>query len=205
MRFLGWQDACAGTGHCTVQLEADRTVVARYAQRGSAWLRAWNFHTSCRPVKTTIPQILGAEVGPMGGASESGGRFQPHLRGEPEQHLLNPPCFIGSTPTFVELDDVQIVTTEGKQLDADDTATVIDPNRPGIASPYLKRIHVEIDGTWFMAGVAPALLPPPPARIDLQGFVFWDTGHVGAAWHSYSGWELHPVAGWTATLPTELR
>jgi hypothetical protein len=32
--------------------------------------------------------------------------------------------------------------------------------------------------------------------INVQGFVFWDPGHTGAAWHHYSGWEIHSLTGW---------
>ncbi len=35
--------------------------------------------------------------------------------------------------------------------------------------------------------------------IDVQGFVFWDQGHVDDDWHSFSGWELHPLTGWRFT------
>jgi hypothetical protein len=30
---------------------------------------------------------------------------------------------------------------------------------------------------------------------DLQGFLFWDPAHLNDQWHSYNGWELHPVTG----------
>lgn len=31
---------------------------------------------------------------------------------------------------------------------------------------------------------------------DVQGFVFWDNGHVFAQGHSFSGWELHAFTAW---------
>ena len=64
------------------------------------------------------------------------------------------------------------------------------------SSRYYNWLDVEIDGTWFDAKVAPAPLPPVGTHIDVQGFVFWDPGHVDASWHSFSGWELHPLAAW---------
>jgi len=66
----------------------------------------------------------------------------------------------------------------------------------------MKTIHVEIDGTWFEAGVAPPLLPPLGTRIDVQGFVYWDPDHVDRPGHSYSGWELHPLAAWRPAART---
>jgi hypothetical protein len=114
-----------------------------------------------------------------------------------QQHLLNPPCSVEGTPTFVEVDGVVISKGPTRSADGDDSANLTQTGRPDIASPYMKTIRVEIDGTWISAGVAP---PPWPRRVgtmlDVQGFVYWDPGHVDAAGHAYSGWELHPVAAW---------
>jgi hypothetical protein len=33
-------------------------------------------------------------------------------------------------------------------------------------------------------------------RVDVQGFVYWDPDHVNAAFHFYSGWEIHPLSAW---------
>jgi hypothetical protein len=27
-------------------------------------------------------------------------------------------------------------------------------------------------------------------------FVYWDPEHTDEEWHSFSGWELHPLAAW---------
>ena len=67
---------------------------------------SWSSHTACKPVRTTIPEILGTAENASHGATETGGRFQPHFRGPDQQHQLNPACEIGGTPTFVEIDDV---------------------------------------------------------------------------------------------------
>ena len=49
---------------------------------------------------------------------------------------------------------------------------------------------------WIAAKVAPPFLPAVGTHIDIQGFVFWDPAHTDVASHSFSGWELHPVAAW---------
>jgi hypothetical protein len=148
-------------------------------------------------VRTTIPEILGSQEGPEHGATEAGGRFQPHLRDIAQQHLLDPPCALGGTPTFVEVDDVVVTTAPNRSADGDDSTNLTQADRPDITNPNMKTLHAEIDGTWFAAHVAPPLWPTTLAtRLDVQGFVFWDPAHVHEAWHQYSGWELHPVAAW---------
>jgi hypothetical protein len=148
------------------------------------------------PAQTTVPEILGSGESPAGGATESGGAFQPHLAGAVDKHLLNPPCAIGATPTFVEVHGLVVSSRPKRSADGDQVANLSDPNRPDIVDPAMKTIHVEIDGTWIAAAVAPSLLPPLGTRIDVQGFVYWDPDHVDSAGHSYSGWELHPLAAW---------
>src|SRR5439155_4215374 len=32
--------------------------------------------------------------------------------------------------------------------------------------------------------------------IDIQGFVYWDPVHVCCGYHSFSGWEIHPITAW---------
>jgi hypothetical protein len=73
------------------------------------------------------------------------------------------------------------------------------------------RIWGEIDQDWEGAGYCPStsttwscnaamlkktLAAHPSALFDVQGFVYWDPGHVTARWHSFSGWELHPFTAW---------
>jgi hypothetical protein len=169
--------------------------VAGFAQITA--LTSWSPHVSCAPVRTTIPEILGAQEGPERGATEEGGRFQPHLRAFAQQHLLNPPCEVGGTPAFVEVDDVVITKAPNRSADRDDSTNLTQADRPDITNPYMKTLRAEIDGTWFEAGVAPLEWPRAlGTRLDVQGFVFWDPGHVHAEGHAYSGWELHPVAAW---------
>jgi len=110
---------------------------------------------------------------------------------------LNPPCLLGTEPTFVEIDGL-VVGKDWEQVesDGDYAGTLADASRPAIKNPYLKAIHAEIDGTWSQAGVAPPVLPPPGTTIDVQGFVYWDPGHERQAFHNFSGWELHPLSAW---------
>jgi Divergent InlB B-repeat domain len=194
-RFVGWRGACSGAAGCLVRLKRDRRINARFRLGEMNGLSSWNPHTRCVPVKTTIPEILGSQVGSTGGATEAGGAFSPHLK-NPQRHLLDPPCFVGGEPTFVQIDGVVVSHKIGHPPDGDVTTNLTDPNRPDISNVNMKTIHVEIDTTWFGAGVAPEPFPPPGTKIDVQGFVFWDSGNETKPSHSYSGWELHPVSAW---------
>jgi hypothetical protein len=158
---------------------------------------SWSTHVPCKPVRTTIPEILGSQEGPEQGATEAGGSFQPHLRDIPQQHLLNPPCRFGGMPAFVEVDDVVITRAPNRSGDRDDSLNLTQAGRPDITNPYMKTLHAEIDGTWIVAKVAPPLWPTKlGTRLDVQGFVYWDVSHLHDVWHQHSGWELHPVAAW---------
>jgi hypothetical protein len=197
-RFVGWQRACSTRASCTIRPVKSRTVAAEF--RHLPLDVSWSAHVPCRPVTTTLPEILGSDQNERGGATEAGGRFQPHLAGPAQQHLIDPPCTIDGTPAFVTVEGVVISKAPTRSADGDDSANLTQAGRPDIASPDMKTIRVEIDGTWIAAGVAP---PPWPRRVgaqlDVQGFVYWDPGHVDSAGHAYSGWELHPVAAWRAS------
>jgi hypothetical protein len=194
-RFVGWQRACSTRASCTIRPIESRTVAARFSHLPIDV--SWSAHVACRPVVTTLPEILGSEQNERGGATEAGGRFQPHLRGPAQQHLLDPPCTVDGTPAFVTVGDVVISKAPTRSADGDDSANLTQAGRPDITSADMKTIRVEIDNTWISAGFAP---PPWPkrvgAKLDVQGFVFWDPGHVDSAGHAFSGWELHPVAAW---------
>ena len=198
VRFLGWQGDCAGTA-CRLHLTHGRRVIARFAQRGREALRSWSFHVDCVPVKTTIAALVGSRPGPDGAPLESGGAFRPHLRGPRQQHLVDPPCRIGGARTFVEIDDVAISGPVVRQGDGDVVTHVLDTRVP-TRNPLVKTLRVEIDATWLRAGVPLADFPSQPARIDLQGFVYWDTGHLVGEIREPSGWELHPVSAWLPAL-----
>jgi hypothetical protein len=195
-RFVRWRGACVSRrARCAAGVRKGGALVARFAHITA--LVSWSGHTACKPVRTTILEILGTQDNASHGATEAGGRFQPHFRGGLEQHQLNPVCELDGTPTFVEVDDVYISRAPNRSSDHDDSTNLTQADRPDITNPQMKTLHAEIDGTWIDSGVAPALWPTElGTRLDVQGFVFWDTAHVDTAWHQYSGWELHPVAAW---------
>ncbi|HEX9197633.1 MAG TPA: hypothetical protein VF906_07555 [Candidatus Bathyarchaeia archaeon] len=68
------------------------------------------------------------------------------------------------------------------------------------------RIHIEIDHDWKAAkycgastacdDVAINSQTTSSSVLDVQGFVYWDPGNLNQQWHSFSGWEIHPVTGW---------
>jgi hypothetical protein len=194
--FVRWNGVCvSGRTVCAVRVRKGRALVARFAHITS--LVSWSSHTTCTPVLTTIPEILGTTENPNHGATEEGGRFQPHFGGGLQQHQLNPACEIGGTPTFVEVHDVVMTAVPNRSGDHDDSTNLMQADRPDITNPNMKTLHAEIDGTWIDGHVAPPLWPMRVGtRLDVQGFVFWDPAHVKDAWHQYSGWELHPVAAW---------
>jgi hypothetical protein len=194
-RFAGWSGACAGSGSCTIALARPRSVSARFAPLPRDV--SWNSHARCKPVVTTLAAVVGSVQTPEAGAAESGGRFQPHFRGDAQRRQLNPPCSLGGTSTFVEIDDLVATGEPWEHVDDGDwVGQLMDPNRANVDNAYLKRIYAEMDVTWDRAHVAP--LPPPAVgqHVDVQGFVYWDTGHTHEAWHSFSGWELHALAAW---------
>jgi hypothetical protein len=193
-RFLRWSGACGGHGPCRITLDARQTVTARFGRLPDTV--SWNPAYRCHPIVTTIPFIVGSQPDSSGGATELGGGFQPHLRGDPQKHLLHPPCSISGTGTFVTVRDVVLSNEPERSGDGDDTVDLEDPGRPDIASPYMKTLEAEIDNLLIVDHVAPAMFPARGAHIDVQGFVFWDPDHTDAQWHSYSGWEIHTVTAW---------
>ena len=55
---------------------------------------------------------------------------------------------------------------------------------------------------WFTTEITPVEKakgvkdPPILRRIDITGYVYWDPEHVTELWHSYTGWEIHPIVSW---------
>jgi hypothetical protein len=194
VRFDRWAGACSGR-RCAVRVRRDRTVIARFEQRGDRGLQSWSFQTRCVPRRATIGEIIGRSVTPGGVPLEPGGGFVPHLRGGTQRHLLSPPCEVRGTPSFVEIDDVAISGPVLHQGDGDVVAHLYD-DRSQARNPYLKTLRVELDATWITAGVAPPDFPAQPARVDVQGWVFWDTGPYVLEAREPSRWELHPVSAW---------
>lgn len=71
------------------------------------------------------------------------------------------------------------------------------------------RIHSEFDGDWLAAGycgtgtacdnntfVQNTKSGSSSTLVDVQGFVYWDQNSMNFSWHSFSGWEIHPLTAW---------
>ncbi|TAL47313.1 hypothetical protein EPN87_03225, partial [archaeon] len=85
----------------------------------------------------------------------------------------------------------------------DGVGTCTSPTDPTCYS----RLHLEIDRDWKAAGYCGAgtacdenalysQTKQYSTVIDVQGFIYWDPGHVTERWHSFNGWELHPLTAW---------
>jgi hypothetical protein len=194
--LLRWSGPCAQDSNlrCAFRLPSSRVVTARFVP--NTVLASWNPFYKCKPILTTIPFILGPRQNRLHGATETGGGFQPHLRGGEDQHLLRPPCAVGRRGTFVEIRDIAVAAAPDHSTDGDEVVNLVDPHRPRITDVYMKTIHTEIDNQLRIHGVAPPIQPKPRTAIDIQGFVFWDPAHTTANWHSFSGWEIHTVTAW---------
>src|SRR5205807_838929 len=137
-----------------------------------------------------------------GGAAYAGGGFLP---GIPDKRSTSPPCTVNGNAMFVEIHGVELpsYTIEDcvpypNGTFCDSTANILDPNCAS-SDVYLCRIHVEIDQAWKSAGMAPQDPPSTSQLFDIQGFVYWDPNnndHFADQWHSYSGWEIHPLTAW---------
>ncbi len=156
---------------------------------------SWNSAVTCSATVTTIEQVLG------NGSYASGG-FRP---GIPDKRSTTPPCSVNLNATFVEIRNIRIVQYSLAHEDyalypngnfSDTTATLEDPSCPFTNSTRC-HIFVEIDRAWKANGIAPSD-PLTTTNLDVQGFVYWNPSGVGQAWHSYTGWEIHPI---TATRP----
>lgn len=122
----------------------------------------------------------------------------------PAKDALAPPCKSAGGGTFVQINNLLVASkTQVIYSDGDYAFNLIDDNDPD-PNVYMRTIHVEDSATFQQAGIGPPLTITPGLattlvagqRIDIQGFVFWDTGHTTDAWHSHSGWEIHPLASW---------
>jgi hypothetical protein len=164
-------------------------------------LPSWNSAVSCTAVLTTIEGVIGSQANANGGASYGGGGFIP---GIPNKRSTFPPCTVNGNTTFVEIHGIQMLTTTFAIEDCaqypngsycDTTFNARDPKCTN-SDIYLCQMHMEIDQAWKSAGIAPQNPPVTTQLLDVQGFVFWDDGHLNNSWHSYSGWEIHPVSAW---------
>ena len=159
---------------------------------------SWNNAVSCTALLITIEGIIGDQTNSNGGATYAGG-FQP---GIPDKRSTSPPCAVNGNATFVEIHKVKMAPfviedciQNQNATFCDSTANILDPNCTN-SDTYLCRIHVEIDRAWNATGIAPQTPPSTTQLVDVQGFVYWDSEHVNDTWHSYSGWEIHPLTAW---------
>src|SRR5205807_520687 len=165
-------------------------------------LPSWNPAVSCTATLTTIEGVIGNQVNANGGATYGGGVFLP---GIPNKRSTSPPCTVNGNATFVEIHGViypgytiEDCVPYPNGTFCDSTANILDPNCAS-SDVYLCRIHVEIDQAWKSAGMAPQDPPSTSQLFDIQGFVYWDPNnndHFADEWHSYSGWEIHPLTAW---------
>ena len=72
------------------------------------------------------------------------------------------------------------------------------------------KLHSEFDKDWMAAGYCgvsttycnnntlsqQTTAGLDTSLIDVQGFIFWDPDHLTTQWHSFTGWELHPITAW---------
>src|SRR6266446_1368910 len=124
------------------------------------------------------------------------------------------------TPAFVQINNIQIRGVSIEDCNSsgycDTTFNVCDPSAAArvsggdalCGSTYpdtMFKFHAEIDQSWKANHVQPP--DPGPTNslgcanyngticyVDIQGWVFWDSAHVTESWHSFSGWEIHPLA-----------
>lgn len=170
-------------------------------------LPSWNPSVPCTALLTTIEGVVGNQSNANGGATFGGGGLLP---GVPSKRSTSPPCMVNGNATFVEIHGVRMVTLSYTVEDCaqysngnfcDTTFNVQDPS---CASPdvFMCRLHLEIDQAWKSAGIAPSEPPVTTQLFDVQGFVYWDSEGVGGDWHSFSGWELHPLSAWRLSNST---
>jgi hypothetical protein len=170
-----------------------RAVRFAAPQIGGGTSPSWNPHISCKAVVTTISTLLGTQRSALGGATYAGGGFKP---GVPDRRSTAQPCSVGGQPVFVEMHRLTMGACAHIGADGDWSCELRDPSTPAPpnADP-LKAMHIEIDGNMRAKGWGPTY-PPGGKLVDVQGFVFWDPGHTDAAFHHYSGWELHSFTAW---------
>src|SRR6266487_1553501 len=168
---------------------------------------SWNPAVPCTAVLTSIEGIIGSQPNANGGATYAGGGFIP---GIPNKRSTSPPCTVNGNTTFVEVNRVQMLTLTNVFEDCaqypngnfcDTTSNFKDPKCTS-SDVNLCQMHMEIDQAWKSAGIAPQNPPVTTQLFDIQGFVYWDDGHLNDSWHSYTGWEIHPISAWRFSSST---
>lgn len=186
---------------------------------------SWNPHVGCPATLMTLEQLVGivpnpAQSSPNQGADYSGGILQlagiqspgtnPASGSWPfSKRSLSPPCsvLVGGVvyPTLVEIHNVKLGSISLDECGAvfantcDETFNscnnILAPNCISSYPDTMHKVHTEIDMYWIHNGIAPPV-PTAGSVIDVQGFVFWDDSHLDGSWHSFSGWEIHPLTAW---------
>lgn len=178
-----------------------RPFVAQATNVPPGQLSSWNPAVGCTAMLTSIEGVIGSQPNANGGATYGGGGFIP---GIPNKRSTSPPCTLNGNTTFVEIHGLQMLTTTYTIEDCaqypngnfcDTTFNAQDPKCVN-SDVYLCQMHMEVDQAWKSAGVAPQNPPVTTQLLDIQGFVFWDDGHLNNSWHSFSGWEIHPISAW---------
>jgi len=185
----------------TILRESSKSGLFNVAPAGSSW----NTAVTCQPVLVTVRDILGSQLSSNGGATFSGG----YGVSIPDKRSINPPCNVNAKLMLVEIHSIVLIDFSAADecgdpgysppipsVYCDSTGNIEDQNDHTFGSNYnMVRIHTENDMDWKYHSIA---YPDAPmgVPIDVQGFVYWDPSHVSETWHSYSGWELHPLTAW---------
>lgn len=187
---------------------------------------SWNPATSCNAVVLSIEQFIGTvpnptQKAPSQGADYSGGSLilegvkpagtNPASTSWPySKRSTSPPCTVTLSngtvlPTLVEIHGVKVGFVSNDECGSvfantcDETFntcnTFLAPNCNSSYPDTMHKVHNEIDMYWIHNGISPPI-PTPGSIIDVQGFVFWDDQHLSDNWHSFSGWEVHPLTAW---------
>ncbi len=188
-------------------LVAARPFIAQATIVPPGQLPSWNPAVTCTALLTSIEGVIGSQPNANGGATYGGGGFTP---GIPNKRSTSPPCTVNGNTTFVEIHGIQMLTTTYTIEDCaqypngnfcDTTFNARDPKCTN-SDVYLCQMHMEIDQAWKSAGIAPQNPPVTTQLLDVQGFVFWDDRHLNNSWHSFSGWEIHPISAWRLSNST---
>ncbi|TMI19275.1 hypothetical protein E6H32_02670 [Candidatus Bathyarchaeota archaeon] len=182
-------------------LLAARPFIAQATTVPPGQLPSWNPAVGCTAILTSIEGVIGSQRNANGGAAYGGGGFIP---GVPDKRSTSPPCTVNGNATFVEIHGVQMLTLTyvvedcAQYPNGNFCDTTFNFQDPKCASPdlYLCQMHMEIDQAWKSAGIASQNPPVTNQLFDIQGFVYWDNDHVNNSWHSFSGWEIHPISAW---------
>jgi hypothetical protein len=142
--FLGWQDACAGSGSCVVALSESKTVTARFRITNRPPLaRAGGPYSGVRGVAVAFDGTASSD--PDGDALTYAWDFGDGASGTGP----TPSHAYATLGTFT----ATLVVSDGKRLSAASTATVSIVNRPPVANAGADQI-VELGRSFTLDGGA---------------------------------------------------